>query len=139
MSFQPAGSARASRHPVPARLRIAFTGLERAGANESPRPILAAILARLSQPVDAWQTLEEDLGRGLLDELSARQDRGLTPGDRARLRELIAALDRLDKVVESTPKGLDQAERAKRFEELRRQREQASIALGEFQAKLVRD
>ena len=103
------------------------------------RPALAAVLARLGQPAEAWQALEEDLGRGLLDELAARQDRRLAPAERARLRELTAELERLDKLVETTPKDLDQAERAKRFEELKRQRELASIALGEFQTKLVRD
>ena len=123
-----------------ARLRVAFTGLERAGgAKESVRPALAAVLARLGQPAEAWQRLEEDLGRGLLDELAARQDQRLAPAERSRLRELIAALERLDKLVETTPKDLDQAERAKRFAELKRQRELASIALGEFQTKLVQD
>jgi tetratricopeptide (TPR) repeat protein len=122
-----------------ARLRVAFTGLERAESKESPRPALAAALARLGQTAEAWQSLEEDLGRGLLDELAARQDRRLTPPERARLRELTAELERLDKLVESTPKDLDQAERAKRFAELKHQRELASIALGEFQTKLVQD
>jgi len=121
------------------RLRVAFTGMERAGANESVRRALAAVLARLGQPAEAWQTLEEDLGRGLLDELAAREDRGLAPAERARLRELTAALERLDKLVESTPQGLDQTERVKRFAELKRQRELASIALGEFQTKRVQD
>ena len=103
------------------------------------RPALAAVLTRLGEPAEAWQALEEDLGRGLLDELAARQDRRLAPAERARLRELTAELERLDKLVETTPKGLDQAERAKRFEDLKRQRELASIALGEFQTKLVGD
>ena len=123
-----------------ARLRVAFRGLERAaGTKVSPRPALAAVLARLGQPAEAWQTLEEDLGRGLLDELAAREDLRLAPAERDRLRELTTALGRLDELVETTPEGLDQAERAKRFEELKRQRELASIALGEFQAKLARD
>jgi CHAT domain-containing protein/tetratricopeptide (TPR) repeat protein len=122
-----------------ARLRVAFSGLERAVAQASARPALAAVLARLGQPTEAWQSLEEDLGRGLLDELAARQDRRLAPGDRARLRELTATLERLDKLVETTPKQLDQAERAQRFEDLKRQRELANIALGEFQTKLVQD
>jgi CHAT domain-containing protein/tetratricopeptide (TPR) repeat protein len=122
-----------------ARLQVAFTGLERTATRGSARPALAAVLARLGQPAKAWQTLEEDLGRGLLDELAARQDRRLAPGERARLRELTAALERLDKLVETTPKDLDQAGRAKRFEDLKHQREQASIALGEFQSKLVQD
>jgi tetratricopeptide (TPR) repeat protein len=122
-----------------ARLRVAFAGLERAGAEKSMRPALAAVLARLGQPAEAWQSLEEDLGRGLLDELAARQDRRLSHAERARLGELIAALERLDKLVESTPQDLDKTERAKRFEDLKRQRELASIALGEFQTKLDRD
>jgi tetratricopeptide (TPR) repeat protein len=122
-----------------ARLRVAFTGLERAGAEKSVRPALAAVLARLGQPAEAWQALEQDLGRGLLDELAARQDRRLTAAERDRLRDLTAQLERLDRLVETTPQGLDQAGRAKRFEDLKRQRERASIALGEFQAKLVQD
>jgi hypothetical protein len=120
-----------------ARLRVAFTGLERAATKESARSALAAVLARLGQPADAWQSLEEDLGRGLLDELAARENLRLAPEERARLRELTALLEQLDKLVESTPEGLGQAERATRLEEMKRQREIASIALGEFQTKLV--
>ncbi len=120
-----------------ARLRVAFTGLERAATRESARLALAAVLARLGQPALAWQRLEEDLGRGLLDELAARQDRRLTPGERDRLRELTTELERLDKLVEANPKGLDQAERAQRFEGSKHERELASIALGEFRTKLV--
>jgi len=122
-----------------ARLAAAFTGLERAGTSRVTRAPLAAVLARLGQPAEAWRRLEEDLGRGLLDELAARQDQRLKPGERARLRELIAELERLDKLVESTPKNIDQAERASRFEDLKRKRALASIALGEFQTKLVAD
>jgi len=130
----------AARSMDKARLRFAFTGLERAGGNKaSPRPALAAVQARLGRPAEAWQSLEEDLGRGLLDELAARRDRRITPAERDRLRELAAELERLDRLVGTTPKGLDQAGPAQRFEELKRRRELASIALGEFQAKLVRE
>jgi tetratricopeptide (TPR) repeat protein len=122
-----------------ARLRIAFTGLERARTRESPRPALAAVQARLGQPAEAWQTLEEDLGRGLLDELAARKDQRLAPAQQERLRALTAELERLDRLAETTPKGLDQAGRARRFEDLKHRRELASIALGEFQAQLVQD
>ena len=100
-------------------------------------PALAAVLARLGNPAEAWQRLEEDLGRGLLDELAARQDQRLAPGERMRLHELIAELEGLDKLVEASPKELDQAARAKRIEDLNRRRELAGIALGEFQTKLV--
>jgi len=122
-----------------ARLWVAFTGLERAATQESARLALAAVLARFGQPTEAWQPLEEELGRGLLDELAARQDRRLAPAERDRLRALTAELERLDKLVETTPKDLDQTGRAKRFEDLKRQRELASIALGDFQAKLVNE
>ncbi|MGO9463774.1 MAG: tetratricopeptide repeat protein [Isosphaeraceae bacterium] len=120
-----------------ARLRVAFTGLERAATRQSARLALAALQARLGQPALAWQPLEEDLGRGLLDELAARQDRRLTPEERARLHDLTTELERLDKLAETTPKNLDQAERAKRFADLKHLRALASIALGEFQTKLV--
>jgi CHAT domain-containing protein/tetratricopeptide (TPR) repeat protein len=122
-----------------ARLGIGFTGPERPGPAPSERIALAAVLARLGESTQAWQRLEEDLGRGMLDSLAARADRRLAPLERARLRELTTALDRLDQVVESKPKDLDQPDRAKQFDDLRRQRELASIALGEFQAKLVRE
>src|SRR5207237_9410325 len=92
-----------------ARLRVAFAGLERAGAVKSVRPALAAVLARLGQPAEAWRTLEEDLGRGLLDELAARQDRRLTPAERARVRELHTAMERLDRLVAYKPQGVGMA------------------------------
>jgi tetratricopeptide (TPR) repeat protein len=122
-----------------ARLQVAFTGLERAGIKAAERPALAAVLARLGQPAAAWQALEEDLGRGLLDELVARKDGRLNAAERDSLRELTAELERLDRLVETTPTGLDQAERARRFNDLKHQRAQASIALGEFQTRLVQE
>ncbi len=120
------------------RLRIAFAGLERSGTEESPRPALAAVLARLGQPADAWQTLEEDLGRGLLDELAARKDQRLTRAERDQLRELTTTLDRLERLVATTPEGLDQVERSKRFEDFKHRHEVASIDLGKLQTKLAR-
>src|SRR5262249_20191727 len=122
-----------------ARLEVAFSGLERAGAKESVRSTLAAVLARLGRPAEAWQALEEHLGRGLLHAVAARRDWRLPPAERDRLRDLTTALERLDRLVETTPQDLDQAERAKRFEDLKRRRERASIALGELQAQLARD
>jgi tetratricopeptide (TPR) repeat protein len=123
-----------------ARLRVAITGLERAGTEETVRPALAAVLARLGQPAAAWERLEEDLGRGLLDELAARQDRRLTLAEHRRLGELTAELEQLDRLAETTPKDPEQAERARGLVALRRRREPdriaARIALDEFQYKL---
>jgi hypothetical protein len=122
-----------------ARLQLAFTGLERSGTPTLMHPALAAILARLGRPAEAWQALEEDFGRGLPDDLAAGADRRLAPGERARLRELTSELEKLDKLVESTAKGLDQAPRAKLCEDLKRQRVLASIALGDVRTRLVQD
>jgi tetratricopeptide (TPR) repeat protein len=119
-----------------ARLRVGFTGLKRGGMLRSTRPALAAVLARLSQPAEAWEALEEDLGRGLLDDLSARRETRLTAGERDRIRDVTEELERLDRLAESTPKDLNLAERAKRFEELKRRRDLASITLGELETKL---
>ena len=95
-----------------ARLRVAFTGLERAAGSQEPvRPALASVLARLGQPAEAWQSLEEDSGRGLLDELAARQGRRLAPDEGTRLHDLTTALERLDKLMEAVPKDLDRAGR----------------------------
>jgi tetratricopeptide (TPR) repeat protein len=126
----------AARSLDAARLKLAFAGLERAGTAPSVRPELAGVLARFGQRSSAWQTIEEDLGRGLLDELAARKDKRLTADERDRVRELTAELERLDRLAESTPRDIDRAERAKRFEGLTHQRERTSIALGEFQTKL---
>ena len=41
-----------------ARLLAAFTGLEHAGTEKPVRPALAAVLARLHQPAEAWQQME---------------------------------------------------------------------------------
>ncbi len=122
-----------------ARVRLAFAGLDRAGTVPSMRPSLAAMLARLGQQAEAWQALEEDLGRGLLDELAARRDTRLATNERDRLRELTAELERLDRLAESTPKDLGRTERAKRYDNLKHQRDLVSIALGEFQTKLVEE
>ena len=53
------------------------------------------------------------------------------------MRELVVELERLDRALEAPAPRSDQAERAQRFETLRRERDEASIALGEFQTRLV--
>jgi CHAT domain-containing protein/tetratricopeptide (TPR) repeat protein len=129
----------AARSQDLARRQVAFTGLERAATQISTQPALAAVLARLGEPADAWDYLEANLGRGLLDELVARQGRGMASADRDRFRKLTAELERLDRLVETTPKGLDQTQRARLFAELKHQHELASIALGEFQTRLMKE
>jgi hypothetical protein len=61
-----------------------------------------AVLARLGQPAEAWQALEEDLSPDLLDELAARQDRRLAASERYCIREFTTELDRLDRLAGTT-------------------------------------
>jgi len=75
-----------------ARLRVAAAGLD-FDTTEWLRSSLAAVLARLGQPAEAWQAFEESLARAMLDELAARQDRRLAPAERALLRKLTAELE----------------------------------------------
>jgi tetratricopeptide (TPR) repeat protein len=130
---------RAAKSFEKVRLLAAFTGLDRATATTRGDPLvaLAAVLARLGQPAEAWRRLEEHLGRGLLDELAAREDTRLAPQERARLRQLVADLEQLDRLVEAPMPQLDQADRRKRLEELRQRRDRAQIALGELQSQLA--
>ncbi len=123
-----------------ARLRVAFTGLERAGAEKRHRapPWPPCWPGSVSRPRRGNRSRKTWAAACSTSWPPARTER-LSPAERARLRELTAELERLDKLVETTPKDLDQAERAKRFEDLKHQRELASIALGEFQTKLVQD
>jgi CHAT domain-containing protein/tetratricopeptide (TPR) repeat protein len=85
-----------------ARLRFAPSGLERAAktGEASPLVYLAAVLARNSKPEEAWQRFEEGLARGTWDDLVARLRR--TPAEQAKQAQLIARLDRLDKLIART-------------------------------------
>ena len=102
------------------------------------RPRLAAVLARLDQPSEAWQYLEEDLGRGLLDELFARQDRRLAAGERPPPRtDQRAGTAR--QAGRSKPQGPRPGRPGQAVRRIEAPRALASIALGEFQSKLMQD
>jgi len=81
-----------------ARLRLGFAGLDRvrASADISPLPGLAVAAARRDKPAAAWQSLERDLARGLLDDVAARR---LTDKDRQHVQALVEKLDTLDKRI----------------------------------------
>jgi CHAT domain-containing protein/tetratricopeptide (TPR) repeat protein len=78
-----------------ARLRVSVRALDRAafGAQESPYDALAGAFARADQPERAWQALEADLARGLIDEASARRGKPLDPAERERREALSQKLD----------------------------------------------
>jgi tetratricopeptide (TPR) repeat protein len=64
----------AARSYEPARLSVAASGLERAvfGAKRSPYPFLAAARSRAGRAAEAWDALEANLARGLLDDMALR-------------------------------------------------------------------
>jgi CHAT domain-containing protein/tetratricopeptide (TPR) repeat protein len=113
-----------------ARLRTSFSGLERAGraTDLSPLPALAAAAAQVGKPHEAWRALEQDLARGLLDDLAALP---LGAADRRREQELLGRLDRLDRQVAARPDGDPAAD------DLRRQRDAAQAEFVAFQADVA--
>jgi tetratricopeptide (TPR) repeat protein len=88
----------AARSYEAARLRVATGGLERAafGAEQSPYPFLAAGRSRTGRAADAWAALEANLARGLLDEMTLRRGRSLTPAEQHQRDDLEARRATLD-------------------------------------------
>jgi len=125
-------AAVAARSFESARRRISFAGLDRSAptAGYSPFPALAAVAARGGKPDAAWQALEQNLARGLLDDLSARP---LSDPERRREQELLGRLDVLDRQVAALPAGAG----GKPGGELRRQRDTAQAEFVRFQADLA--
>jgi CHAT domain-containing protein/Tfp pilus assembly protein PilF len=119
-----------------AHRRLTFAGLDRArrAAEFSPYPALATVYARRDKPYDAWQALEQNLGRGLLDDVSARP---VTADERGREQELLARLDLCDRQVAALPadKGTDAEPKAAA---LLRQRDAAQADLVSYQADLAK-
>jgi CHAT domain-containing protein len=117
-----------------ARVRLGFAGLDRVrrAADVSPLPGLAVAAARRGNPLAAWQALEGNLARGLLDELSARR---LSDEDRQHELALLETLDRLDRRVEALRHGdaTSAADRRKAESE----RDGALSELVRFQAALA--
>ena len=101
--------------------RVHRPGTRPVDSSESGRPPWLRCSPGSVQPAEAWQSLEEDLARCLLDELFAREGRRLSRAERGRIRELSGELEKLDKLVEAMPRDLVKSQRAKRFEDLKRQ------------------
>jgi len=123
-----------------ARLRMAPDGLQRVayGAGRSPLPYLAACLARTGKPLEAWQRLEANLARGLLDALSARDSRPLSREEQQREESLIGQLSKLDEWISALlgTKEITDELQAKAAE-LRRQRDDLQAEFTRFEADLV--
>jgi tetratricopeptide (TPR) repeat protein len=116
-----------------ARLRIAAGGLQRAARTSERSPLLhfAALLARNGKPAEAWDRLEQGLGRGTWDDLSARLRRPAK--EQARQTELAAKLERLDQLLaRHSAVEKPSAEQEKEREALLRRRREAREELNRF-------
>jgi tetratricopeptide (TPR) repeat protein len=83
-----------------ARLGFAGTGFERAIAMRiEPHMEWAACLARLERPAEAWRVAESGLGRGLLDDLTARALSTASPEEQQQRRSRAQRLAELDRLL----------------------------------------
>ncbi len=98
-------------------------GLEAAlTASHSPLPSLAMALARAGRPREAWTRWEQGLARGLVDEVTGRAARPLTPAEREREAGLLGQAQAIDERIGKllAVKALSQ-EQDKLLEDLRRE------------------
>jgi tetratricopeptide (TPR) repeat protein len=130
----------AARSYEKARLRVSFRGLERAdfASHRSPLPLVATILARRGNDQDAWWNWEAGMARGLLDDLTARHSRFLTPDERRRQDDLIGQLDRLDNEISAMAGAKNlQGGQLKRLDDLKGQRLELQGRIAEIEATLI--
>jgi CHAT domain-containing protein/Tfp pilus assembly protein PilF len=115
-----------------ARRRISYAGLNRArrAAQFSPLPALAVVAARRDQPEVAWQALEQNLARGLIDDLA---DRPISPDERRREQALLERLEQLDRQVFA----LQADDKNHAAVDLRQQREAAQTEFTRYQADMA--
>src|SRR5262249_47266614 len=95
---------------------------------------LAAVLARNNQPQQAWQRFEQSLSRGTGDDLAQR--RHLSAEEVASRAQLLAQLDRLDRLLDQALAKKDTPERKQRAEELLGQRLRAKQQLSDSARQL---
>jgi CHAT domain-containing protein len=112
-----------------ARLRVSATGLDRAayGSEHSPLALLAVLQARSGDVRAATTTLERDLARGLLDEVSHQQARELDADRRQTEEELLGSIRLLENQI--TTLLLEQGDAKARLEGLRARRDAALARL----------
>jgi CHAT domain-containing protein len=118
-----------------ARLRISSSGLERSSfavEEQTPMVYLAALLAQRGKPREAWKHFEDNLGRGLLDDLSARASRPLTPSERREEESLHGQIAQLDKALSTLP----EKKLRPKADRLRQGLNQRLVQLNQLQARL---
>jgi CHAT domain-containing protein len=123
-----------------ARLRISFTGLDRATfvTQRSPLPQVTVCLARTHRATEAWKTWEASLARGLFDDVAARLARPLSEEERRREQELSGKMQLIDKQIAALLHAKEPtSERRQQIEELQKQRDAAVLELTQFAAELA--
>jgi CHAT domain-containing protein len=120
-----------------ARLRASFTGMDRSAfsAKSSPMAFLACVLAHNGKPAQAWHAFEQNLGRGLFDDLTARTTRRLSDVEHQREERLLAQLNDTDKRLPELLGGKTKNPEA--ASKLREVRDGLTAELTEFQSELV--
>lgn len=120
-----------------ARRRIAFTGIGRAArsAEYSPFEPLAVLLARRRQPTAAWDMLERNLARGLLDDLVTRQSQRLSEEDRRQQRALTTQLQQVQVRLAALSGGASAVGETKA--QLRERESRLLGELSDFEQKLL--
>jgi tetratricopeptide (TPR) repeat protein len=122
------------------RLRTSVGGLDRVqyAARQSPLAPLTACLAHNDKPFPAWESLEANLARGLLDAISARSVRPLTRDEHERETELIARLNSIDERISTLVSAREESEEtAQTYRELRNEREALQAELAELESSVT--
>jgi CHAT domain-containing protein len=112
-----------------ARLRANTFGLDRATFDSSPAPYLAACLLHMDRPTEAWDALEQGLGRGLLDAVSARALVQRSTAEAREDQELSARLEALDRDIAALAGRLNDEAARERLAERTQKRDAAHAQL----------
>ncbi|HKB06342.1 MAG TPA: CHAT domain-containing tetratricopeptide repeat protein [Gemmataceae bacterium] len=120
-----------------ARLRLGSSGLDRAQRTPdvSPLPGLSVAAARRDKFAAAWEALERNMARGLLDDLAAHP---LSPEDRKLEMALVEKLNLLDRQIdELRTRELKKVADPRKIEKAEADRDAAQAELLRFQAGLT--
>jgi tetratricopeptide (TPR) repeat protein len=114
------------------RRALSSSGLGRSQAvRYDTLPMLAVALASQGQVREAWRRWESSLGRGLLDDLSARQLRPMTAEQRDKEGNLVGEIQQLEEQIGSLSREARSSGQS-RLEYLRRQRDTLRGQLAEL-------
>lgn len=126
----------AAKSFVAARQLVNFRGLGRVEFDMKYSPLLqlAAVLARNGKPSEAWERLEQRLGRGLYDDLMLRNSRQWTLQERARHQELLSKARQMQATIQAIQTGSIPQET---LSKIRRQRETLLAEASQLESELM--